>query len=87
MGLVEGELTIDMGNKSKNNIEAETFLILTGIQLNIFSDIIINIFINILREWGYAIAFFFNCYLAAPRPTLGHCRGGSLTHPILITVF
>ena len=28
---------------------------------------------------------FFNCYLAAPRPTLGHYRGGSLTHPMLIT--
>ena len=31
--------------------------------------------------------FFFNCYLAAPRPTLGHYRGDSLTHPILITAF
>ena len=29
--------------------------------------------------------FFFNCYLAAPRPTLGHYRGGSLTHTMLIT--
>ena len=29
--------------------------------------------------------FFFNCYLAAPRPTLGHYRGGSLTPPMLIT--
>ena len=31
--------------------------------------------------------FFFNCYLAAPRPTLGHYQGGSLTHPMLITAF
>ena len=30
---------------------------------------------------------FFNCYLAAPRPTLGHYRGDSLTHPMLITAF
>ena len=30
---------------------------------------------------------FFSCYLAAPRQTLGHCRGGSLTNPILITAF
>ena len=30
---------------------------------------------------------FFNCYLAAPRPTLGHYRGGSLTQPMLITAF
>ena len=29
--------------------------------------------------------FFFNCYLAAPRLTLGHYRGGNLTHPMLIT--
>ena len=28
---------------------------------------------------------FFNCYLAAQRPTLGHYLGGSLTHPMLIT--
>ena len=31
------------------------------------------------------IFFVFNCYLAAPQPTLGHYRGGSLTHPMLIT--
>ena len=31
--------------------------------------------------------FFFNCYLAAPRPTSGHYRGDSLTHPMLITAF
>ena len=31
--------------------------------------------------------FFFNCYLAAPRPTLGHYQGDSLTHPMLITAF
>ena len=24
--------------------------------------------------------FYLNCYLAAPQPTLGHYRGGSLTH-------
>ena len=30
---------------------------------------------------------FFNCQLAAPRPTLGHCRGGSLINPMLITAF
>ena len=30
---------------------------------------------------------FFNCYLAAPRSTLGHYGGGSLTHPMLITAF
>ena len=30
---------------------------------------------------------FFNCYLAAPWQTLGHYRGGSLTHPMSITTF
>ena len=30
---------------------------------------------------------FFNNYLAAPQPTLGHYWGGSLTHPILIIMF
>ena len=28
---------------------------------------------------------FSNCYLAAPRPTLGHYQGGSFTHPMLMT--
>ena len=27
------------------------------------------------------------CYLAAPRPTLGHSQGDSLTNPKLITAF
>ena len=31
--------------------------------------------------------FFFNCYLAAPWPTLGHYQGDSLTHLMLITAF
>ena len=31
--------------------------------------------------------FFFNCYLAVPRPTLGHSRGDSLTNPMSITAF
>ena len=35
----------------------------------------------------YLINFFFNYYLAAPRPTSGHYRGDSLTHPMLITAF
>ena len=28
---------------------------------------------------------FFNCHSAAPRPTLGHSQGDSLTNPMLIT--
>ena len=29
---------------------------------------------------------FFICYLAVPRPALGHSRRGSLTNPMLITL-
>ena len=36
--------------------------------------ILLTIFIN-----------FFSCYLADPRPTFGHCRGGSLINSMLIT--
>ena len=32
-----------------------------------------------------SIEVFFNCYLAAPRPTLGHSQGGNLTNSMLIT--
>ena len=31
--------------------------------------------------------FFFNCYLAAPLPTLGHSQGDTLTNLMLITAF
>ena len=31
------------------------------------------------------LSIFFICYLAVPRPTLGHFRGDSLTHRMLIT--
>ena len=30
---------------------------------------------------------FFNCFLAAIRPTLGHSQGDSFTNPMLITAF
>ena len=30
---------------------------------------------------------FFNFHFTAPRPTLGHYQGDSLTNPILITTF
>ena len=31
--------------------------------------------------------FFFNCYLAPPRPISGHYREDSPTHPMLINTF
>ena len=42
---------------------------------------------KISRPIVFINTLFFNCYLAAPRPTLGHCRGDRLTHPMLITAF
>ena len=33
------------------------------------------------------IYFFFNCYLAAQQPTLGHYQGGQYPLSMLITVF
>ena len=42
---------------------------------------------NLLYIYLARYLFFnFNCYLAAPRPTLGHYRRDSLTHPMLISV-
>ena len=39
------------------------------------------------KRQTYLKVCFFNCYLAAPQPMLGHSQGGNLTNPILITVF
>ena len=36
---------------------------------------------------GDVFFFLFNCFLAVPRPTLGHSQGDSLTNPILITAY
>ena len=35
----------------------------------------------------YFHSFFLNCYLAVPRPTLGHSPGDSLTNLMLITTY
>ena len=41
---------------------------------------------KLIDVWNLFIwCLTFNCYLAAPRPTLVHYRGGSLSHPMLIT--
>ena len=45
------------------------------------------IFSRVFYYYYYYYHYIFNCYLAAPRPALGHYRGGSLIHPMLITVF
>ena len=44
--------------------------------------------IEIFQYVGKVVCgIFFNCYLAAPRPTLGHYQGDSLNHSMLITAF
>ena len=42
---------------------------------------------NLATTKAFFFFFFFNCYLAVPRPTLGHSQGDSLTNPMLITAF
>ena len=37
------------------------------------------------KQWWGNFSSSFDCYLATPWPTLGHYRGGSLTHLMLIT--
>ena len=38
-------------------------------------------------KYFFFFFFFFNCYLADPRPTLGHSQGDNLTNPMLIAAF
>ena len=38
-------------------------------------------------EWRKEFFLLFNCYLAAPRPTLGFSQEDSLTKPMLINAF
>ena len=43
---------------------------------------------NWLLSWfGNVFSHFFNCYLAAPQPTLPQPQGERLSNPMLITVF
>ena len=57
-----------------------------ALKLKILQNILQNSLIKILA-YHCSNLIFLNCYLAAPRPTLGHCRGGRLTNPKLITAF
>ena len=42
---------------------------------------------NEIQKHSPRLFLFFNYYLAAPRPTLGHCQVDTLTNPMLITAF
>ena len=49
-------------------------------------------FLILLSFFSYSVSMIiiiiiFNCYLAVPRPTLGHSQGDSLANPVLITVY
>ena len=44
----------------------------------------VEVFLKIVTAVSsFFFFFFFNCYLAVPRPTLGHFRGDSLPNPML----
>ena len=58
----------------------------SGLKQKKWTPHIFYIIVHIQISWNFFF-FFLNCYLAAPRPTLGHYRGDSLTHPMLITAF
>ena len=83
-------LLYDQKVKTKTKIPSErkeflrwnlkTYFIFKGLSLKHIKQIF-------LQGKCAALNFFFNCYLAVPRPTLGHSRGDSLTNPMLITVF
>ena len=57
--------------------------LIKSLSKKMFCQITILIIVKLL----ITLFVFFNCYLAAPRPTSGHYRGDSLTHPMLITAF
>ena len=56
-------------------------------QVNFFSHLHSDFQFFTIHNSKLVFLVFFNCYLAAPWPTLGHYRGDSLTHPMLITAF
>ena len=56
-------------------------------QRKFFSVDVKNNFNMSCVDKSHTMCIFFNCYLAAPRPTFGHFRGDSLTLPMFITPF
>ena len=62
------------------------FFILSKINV-LFSSYLYFLFLKNPQTSKYIYIYIFNCYLASPRPTLGHYRGDSLTRPMLITAF
>ena len=52
-----------------------------------YADLIYPLQVPSLECLAMPYYTFFNWYLTAPRSTLGHCRGDSLTNPMLITMF
>ena len=68
-------------------IHAIIYLFLCS-SIYLFSYPYLSLFVHLLIFFFFFFFFFFfNCYLAAPRPTSGHYRGDSLTHPMLINAF
>ena len=52
------------------------------------NDWLLNLNLIYKTLWtGAGSSYFFNCSLAATWPALGHYRGGSLNHPMLLNAF
>ena len=68
-------------------ISRNNFLLLTFIEKKIpakmFEDVPKTVLLGVKKKE----MFFFNCYLAAPWPTLGYSQRDSLTNLMLITGF
>ena len=81
-------------NFYKKALHTQTRSVCLQICLNIWITLMQTIGIKVLTIVPSCLVLtfllpdiIFNCYLAAPRPTLDYYRGGSLTHPMLITAF
>ena len=65
--------------------KTRTFLYSNNMVFHAEENIILNQLFESKEDRSFL--FLFNCYLTAPRPTLGHFQGDSLTNPRLITAF
>ena len=72
--------------QSNNPLPRETKGKVKTALLNVKTNTILLKLKTILQfKVSFRYLFLLNCYLGAPWPTLGRCRGSSLTNPILIT--
>ena len=61
-------------------------LIQRKIYFSIVFCFVLFLFLFVLLLFFF-VKVFFDCYVTGPRSILGHCRGSSLTKPLLIAAF